>query len=120
LTRTSGRKDNDGDRRRTHRPRSASCRWSEREHAEQRADRKEDRAAALGNGKGVGLGLQVVGLGDFIPPGGVLGAVPSQPWRRGSLDALPYVDESDRRRVGEIDGPWIGRKARPEGRILMG
>jgi hypothetical protein len=63
---------------------------------------------------------RVAGLGDFIPPGCALGAIPSQPWRRGALDALPYVDESDRRRVGEIDGPRAGIKARPEGRISMG
>jgi hypothetical protein len=64
-TGTSGRKDDDGDRRRMQRPRSASCRWSEREHAEQRADKKEDRAAALGNGEGVGLGLQDAASGGF-------------------------------------------------------
>jgi hypothetical protein len=61
-----------GGGRRSH---AASCRWSEREHAEQRADRKENRVAVLGNGKGVRL--QVAGLGDFIAPGGMLGAIPS-------------------------------------------
>jgi hypothetical protein len=74
-----------------------------RARKDQQENERENRVAAVGNGKGVGL--QVAGLGDFIAPGGLLGAVPSQPWRRGALDALPYVDESDKRRVGEVDGP---------------
>jgi hypothetical protein len=51
----------------------------------------------------VELGLQARYQGDYIAPGGALGSIPSQPWRRGALDALPYAEESDTRDV-------VGRK----------
>jgi hypothetical protein len=34
--------------------------------------------------------------------------------------ALPSSFQSDRRRVGEVDGPWAERKTRPEGRVFDG
>jgi hypothetical protein len=35
-------------------------------------------------------------------------------------DVAPYEEDSDVRRHREVDGPWAGRKRRPEGIISMG
>jgi hypothetical protein len=37
-----------------------------------------------------------------------MGAVPSEPWRRGRPDLMPYREESDRRRKKRVQGWLLG------------
>jgi hypothetical protein len=40
-----------------------------------------------------------------------MGAIPSEPWRRGASDQVSYNEESDRRGFAEFDGPLASFRA---------
>jgi hypothetical protein len=69
------------------------------------AERRRCRGLSRSKARAAGLAAGVV----FIALGGALGAVPSQPWRRGALDALP----SRKKAMGGIlEEEWASAEAR--------